>query len=108
MSIIFLAEASEVNEAAEVLRPEKSIRRTSVSKILEFNFILIFEEFHFFDMYNHEILRPANVTFFKPRKDIKNSLSQDSKTRFYLGIIHRGRLLKGVCRGSIKRRLTKN
>jgi hypothetical protein len=39
---IEVAEASEVNESAGVLRPEKSLLRTSVIKILEFSFILMF------------------------------------------------------------------
>ena len=42
MEAIEVAEASEVNKAAEVLRPEKSLMRTSVIKILEFSFILMF------------------------------------------------------------------
>ena len=37
-----IAEADEVNEAAEVLRPEKSLLRTSVIQVLKFIFILMF------------------------------------------------------------------
>ena len=38
-----VAEADEVNEAAEVLRPEKSLLRTSESlRFLKFSFILMF------------------------------------------------------------------
>ena len=43
-----IAEADEVNEAAEVLRPEKSLLRTSVIQVLKFIFILMFWKNHFF------------------------------------------------------------
>jgi hypothetical protein len=42
-SVFEAVEASEVNEAAEVLQSEKSLLRTSVVQVLEFSFILTFK-----------------------------------------------------------------
>ena len=102
VEVIVVAEADEVKEAAEVLRPEKSLLRTSESsRFLNSDLFWCFEEFYlfyiiikyhieFWHLFCQRLLRPANVTFLETKDEYQkfpiSEFQNHFHTRFYLHI----------------------